>query len=302
VPISAGDAIADDVPESGDAAAIQIIRVRTGVGGKLETEEFAGSAGLNAFDPAYAVRMLADLVPNAYVARELVGMTLDRLESRGFDAAKIGSLSALIIDRLRKHLSRWRDDQAARVFAERLESGQIEFRIRGDGGDWTMPTHIFTIAPESADLLTRSSGTALERSLFLPIFKHELNGDEQGLARKLDDNAIIRWWHRNGTVRGDYALRGWRRGQVYPDFLFAAIKDGDGQRLVALESKGDQLDNLDTAYKRALLEKLSNAYAAHASATAGELNIESETPEYQAALILFSDMDADLPKLLSGED
>lgn len=292
------DAIANDVPENGHAAASQIVRVRTGEGGKLETEEYAANTGANAFDPAHAVRMLADLVPNAYVARELVGRMLDRLEARGFDADTIGRLSALIIDRLRKHLGQWRDDQAARIFAERLESGQIEFRIRGDAGDWIMPTELFAIAQENADLLTRSSGTALERSLFLPIFKHELNGEEQGLARKLDESAMIHWWHRNGTVRGDYALRGWRRGKVYPDFVFAAIKDGDGQRLIALESKGDQLNNLDTAYKGALLAKLSDVYATHASATSGELGLESAAPAYQAALVLFGDMDAHLPGLI----
>lgn len=295
------DAIANAVPENGDAAASQMVRVRTGEDGKLETEEYAANAGLNAFDPAYAVRMLADLVPNTYVARELVGRVLDRLAARGFDAAKIGTLSALIIDRLRKHLGQWRDDQAARIFAERLESGQIEFRIRGDGGDWVMPTELFAIAAENADLLTRSSGTALERSLFLPIFKHELNGEEQGLARKLDENAMIRWWHRNGTVRGDYALRGWRRGNVYPDFVFAAIKDGDGQRLVALESKGDQLNNLDTAYKADLLAKLSDAFAKHASVTGGELGLESRAPDYEAAVVLFGDMDAHLPGLIQPD-
>lgn len=292
------DAIANDVPENDTAAASQMVRVRTAEGGKLETEEYAANAGLNDFDPAYAVRMLADLVPNAYVARELVGRVLDRLAARGFDADKIGTLSALIVDRLRKHLGQWRDDQAARIFAERLESGQIEFRIRGDGGDWIMPTELFAIAPENADLLTRSSGTALERSLFLPIFKHELNGDEQGLARKLDENAMIRWWHRNGTVRGDYALRGWRRGRVYPDFVFAVIKDGDRQRLVALESKGDQLDNPETAYKADLLAKLSDAYAKHASATGDDLGLESQAPDYQAAVVLFSNMDAHLPGLI----
>lgn len=138
----------------------------------------------------------------------------------------------------------------------------------------------------------------MERSLFLPIFKHELNGEEQGLARKLDENAMIRWWHRNGTVRGDYALRGWRRGKVYPDFVFAAVKDGDGQRLVALESKGDQLNNLDTAYKATLLATLSDAYAKKTSATGGELELENEAPDYQAALVLFSDMDAKLPAII----
>lgn len=292
------EAIADDVPENEQAAASQMVRVRTGEDGTLEFAEYAANSTASEFDPAYAVRMLADLVPNAYVARELVGKVLDRLEARGFDAAKIGALSALIVDRLRKHLGLWRDDQAAQIFVDRLESGQIEFRIRGDAGDWIMPTELFAIAPENADLLTRSSGTALERSLFTPIFKHELNVEEQGVARKLDENAMIRWWHRNGTVRGDYALRGWRRGKVYPDFVFAAIKDGDGQRLVALESKGVQLDNLDTDYKRRLLAKLSEAYGKRASATDGKLELESEAPDYQAAVVLFGDMDAHLPGLI----
>lgn len=292
------DAIAKDVPENDMAAASQMVRVRTGEGGKLETEEYAANAGLNAFDPAYAVRMLADLVPNAYVARELVGRVLDRLAARGFDADKIGKLTALIIDRLRKHLGQWRDDQAAQIFAERLESGQIEFRIRGDSGDWIMPTELFVVAAENAPPLLRATHTALERSLFLPIFRHEFNDPESRLAQKLDADDLVRWWHRNGTVRGDYALRGWKRGKVFPDFVFAVVKDGDGQRLVALESKGDQLDNPETAYKADLLAKLSEAYAKHASATGGELGLENRAPDYQAAVVLFSDMDAHLPGLI----
>ena len=80
--------------------------------------------------------------------------------------------------------------------------------------------------------------------------------------------------------------------------MFAALKDGDGQRLVALESKGDQLDNLDTAYKRSLLEKLTKAYGDQASATTGKLELKSEAPEYEAAVVLFSDMDAELPGLI----
>lgn len=134
--------------------------------------------------------------------------------------------------------------------------------------------------------------------LFTPIFKHELNGEEQGLARKLDESAMIHCWHRNGTVSRDYALRGCRRGKVYPDFVFAAIKDKGGQRLVALERNGDQLDKPETAYKADLLAKLSDAYAKHASATRDDLGLESQAPDYQATVVLFSDMDAHLPGLI----
>jgi type III restriction enzyme len=292
------EAFADCVSENAQAAASQLVRVRTGEGGKLETAEYAANTGAAAFDPAYAVRMIMDLVPNPYVARELLGRVLARLDARGFDQEKLGALSAFIIDGLRKVLAKWRDDEAAKVFADRLASGQIEFRIRGDGGDWIMPAELFVIAGENAELLSRATGTPLERSLFLPIYRHELNNEERGLAQTLDAHDLVRWWHRNGTVRGDYALRGWRWGRVYPDFVFAVVGDGDGQRLVALESKGDQLDNRDTAYKADLLKKLSDAYAKSASAPAGALPLESAAPDYEAAVVLFSDMDANLPRLI----
>lgn len=296
------EAFANDVPEKVKAVASQLVRVRTGETGKLETAEYAANIGTAAFDPAYAVRMIMDLVPNPYVAREKVGRVLARLEARGFDQDKLGALSSFIIDELRKALAKWRDDEAAKIFADRLASGQIEFRIRGDGGDWIMPAELFVIAGENAELLSRATGTPLERSLFLPIYRHELNNEERGLAQTLDAHDLVHWWHRNGTVRGDYALRGWRRARVYPDFVFAVVKDGDGQRLVALESKGDQLDNRDTAYKADLLAMLSDAYANHASAPTGELVLESAAPDYESAVVLFSDMDAKLPGLIQPEE
>ena len=294
------EAFADGLPENAQAVASQIVRVRTGEAGAIETEKQAANVANASFDPAYAVRMIMDLVPNPYVARDLIGRVLARLEARGFDEAKIGSLAAFIIDELRKTLASWRDDQAAALFAEGLDSGQIEFRIRGDEGDWIMPSQFFVIATANAETLQSTTGGALERNLFTPVFKHELNGEEQGLARKLDDDAMINWWHRNGTAYGSYALRGWKRGRVYPDFVFAVVDDGKKKRLVALESKGDQLDNLNTAYKRNLLAKLTEAYGKHASGTAGKLALASDAPDYEAAVVLFGDMDAELPELING--
>nr|WP_298931369.1 DEAD/DEAH box helicase family protein [uncultured Erythrobacter sp.] len=296
------DAIAADVPENPQEIASQIVRVSTGEAGQFDQEEVTANTANALFNPAYAVRMLADLVPNAYVARELVGEVLVRLEARGFDQDKIGRLSAIIIDRLRKHLGQWRDDQAAELFAERLDSGQIEFRIRGDEADWIMPKHLELVVADGAPMMLSETGGALKRSLFLPVYASELNAEETKVGVYLDARDVIKWWHRNGTSRGSYALRGWRRGRVYPDFVFAALKDGDGQRLVALESKGDQLDNIDTAYKRALLERLTRAYGNQSSEAKGKLELKGETPDYEAAVVLFSDMEARLQSLIEPND
>ncbi|MEH6790961.1 DEAD/DEAH box helicase [Parasphingorhabdus sp.] len=300
-PASDMEALADSLPENAHAAASQIIKVRSSDDGDFVTDTKNINGGEAEFDPAYAVRMLIDIVPNAYVARELVGRVLARLGERGFDADKIGRLSAFIIDQMRKALSKWREREAAKLFGDRLDSGQIEFRIRGDGGDWIAPDHIWTTAAENAAPLLSKTHGALERSLFLPVYAGELNPDETGVAVYLDAETVVKWWHRNGSERASYSLRGWRKGNVYPDFVFAALRDDSGERIVALESKGDQLaGNLDTEYKRELLEKLTSAYGAVVAGDESKLELGGKDIDYKAAVVLFSEWKAEVPKLLKG--
>ncbi len=120
------------------------------------------------------------------------------------------------------------------------------------------------------------------------------------MAVYLDAAAVIRWWHRNGTDASSYGLRGWQRGNVYPDFVFACLRSGSADRLVALETKGDQLaGNLDTEYKRQLLHALSEAYNSGAVASDG-LPLPRDGPAFEAALILFSDWETKLPTLIEA--
>lgn len=295
------EAFADTLPQNAQAAASQLVRLRTGESAGFVTEDAVAVTEALAFDAPHAVRMLGDIVPNPYVARELVGRILTRLKARGFADDLIGRLSAFIIDEARKALAKWRDGQAALIFAACLKSGHIEFRVRGDSGDWIAPDHIWTSAPDTAPQVPSKTGGALERSLFLPVYASDLNDDEKHVAVYLDAEAVIKWWHRNGTDRGSYALRGWRRGNVYPDFVFASLRDDAGERLVAMESKGDQLaGNLDTEYKRELLEMLTKAYGSAAASKAGELPMAAKSVDFEAALVLFSDMNAKLPVLIGG--
>lgn len=295
------EGFADYLPQNAQAAASQLVRLRTGDSAGFVTEDAVALTEGLAFDAPHAVRMLGDIVPNPYVARELVGRILAKLRARGFADELIGRLSAFIIDEARKALAKWRDGQAALIFAACLKSGHIEFRVRGDAGDWIAPDHIWTNAPDNAPQVPSKTGGTLERSLFLPVYASDLNDDEKHVAVYLDAEAVIKWWHRNGTDRGSYALRGWRRGNVYPDFLFASLRDDAGERLVAVESKGDQLaGNLDTEYKRELLAILSDKYGKLKGAKSGELAMTSKPINFEAAVVLFSDMDIRLPVLING--
>jgi type III restriction enzyme len=59
-----------------------------------------------------------------------------------------------------------------------------------------------------------------------------------------------------------------RHAGVYPDFIFAVNRDGTRSRVV-LETKGDQLDKLDTAYKRDLLDFLTANFRCDEAIPAG---------------------------------
>ncbi len=97
-------------------------------------------------------------------------------------------------------------------------------------------------------------------------------------------------------------MRGWRRGNVYPDFLFAALKDEGGrERIVVVETKGEQLEgSRDTEYKRALLDTLSGAFGAP-GATGEGLALLPDPFDFSAAVVLFDEIDAKLPGLIRGD-
>lgn len=277
----------------------QFVRLRAGDHG-VETDRAAVIASEAAFDAAYAVRSIADLVPNVFTAWGIVNALLTGLRGYGWTDALIGRLSAFIIAELRKDLAGERDRQSAALFADALDAGTIRFGIQGGAGDWIAPTETWTTLPENAPQLSASRGGPLERSLFLPIYAAELNDAERTFAVYLDRDDAVRWWHRNGTTPKSYALRGWRRGNVYPDFLFAALREDESERIVVIETKGEQLaGNPDTEYKRELLALLSEKF----DRTPGRketLELEDEAFDFGAAVILFGELDAKLPAIIRG--
>jgi type III restriction enzyme len=248
------------------------------------------------FDAAYAVRSITDLVPNPFVGREIIGKVERGLRVRGFGEAKMGAASGVILDTLRKVLEEERDRRAEAHFKDEVKRGRIQFRLRTDGNNWEMPDHLLTREPEGSPHLTAKNGGPLERSLFSPIFRAELNPAEQGVAVHLDGEAMVAWWHRN-VARENYFLQGWKRGRIYPDFIFAMDASAGG-RIVVLETKGDHLQNPDTDYKREVMRLLSQSFAWDQTVPVGQLQIERTGETVHCALVLMDEMERELPALL----
>ena len=295
-------AIADGIPENAQAAESQLQRIRLTESGDdlIDHTAISWSGEALAFDPAHAVRMINDIVPNPFVGREIVGRLLAALRSRGFEEETLARFAALVTDELRRGLAKARDEQAEAHFKEEVLAGRIQFRLRLDGGDWRMPFHMDTTEPVNARQLVGRTGAALERSLFSPVYSNELNRDERDVAVYLDGEETLVWWHRN-VARTQYGIQGWKRGKVYPDFIFAVRSDGAGNRITVLETKGDQLDNLDTAYKREMLSFLSDRFSWDDGVPAGKLElVKNDGDTVQCTLILMSEWQAKLPAFIGS--
>lgn len=294
--------IANAIPEHATAAESQLQRISLTEEGNapIVAEAMEMSAESVRFDASYAVRMIGDIVPNPFVAREIIGRVLQRLRERGFDEAKVGGLSGIIIEMVWRGLERARDAMAEALFRQNVANGGIQFRLRLDGNNWRMPFEIETKWPEKPRELAGIDLKPVKRSLFEPVLDSEFNGQEKSVAVQLDGEAALKWWHRN-VARAQYGIQGWKRHRIYPDFIFAVTRQDKGTRFVALETKGEQLDNPDTAYKREVLKLVSAHFGFDDTPASGTLELvrpDGETMECH--LVLMQDIPSELPKIVHG--
>ena len=295
--------LAAKIPTNAQAAEAQVQRIELSDGDTpIEARRISRQAATTEFDPSYAVRVLSDLVPNPFVCREIVSELLKELEALGFSDEKVGALSALVIEEARKALDAERNHLAENYFRDAVADGTIQFRLRVDGRNWVIPSSMDTSEPENAAQIVRNDGTPLEKSLFAPVYQAELNDDERDVAVYLDADTALKWWHRN-VAKAQYGLQGWRRSRVFPDFIFASNRENGSTRITVLETKGDHLDNSDTAYKRDFLRVLNDGFAWENSVPSGQLELVTDTGEtVDCALILMSDWPTSLPQYLTPEN
>ena len=295
--------LADKLAKEVDAERSQMLKLTF-----ADSEEFLSASEVRAiqeaisFDPVYATRSVVDIVPNPWVARVTIDELVRALKKRGFDEGKLGAASSYILEELRRWLQAQRDVLAEKQFMEDVGEERIQFRLRADRDLWRMPMEIETDRPQKARQLASNSGGLAEKSLFSPIYQDDFNGDEVEFACYLDGAKALRWWHRNVVKPGNYSIQGWKKNRVYPDFIFAHERTGKKDRILVWETKGDQLEgNLDTNYKRKLLDTISANYRSEHVTKAGELELVSEDGEaVKCALVLMSDWKTEVLKELDS--
>lgn len=268
-------ALAKRIPKDAHQTLTQLTKITVGEGASpFITDDTVDVAEASRFDPVYATRIVSDIVPNPWIGRALVDGYVSHLHERGFTAEQMGAISGLLLEELRKFLLENRDTLAESLFIEDVASERIQFRLRTDKHNWRMPDAMETDLPQQSPQLPKPNGNLTEKSLFSPVYAADFNDPEKEFACYLDEEKALVWWHRNVAKAGQYHLQGWRKQKVYPDFIFAVKRYGKGNKLVCIETKGDQLEgNDDTTYKRKLMELVTNHYRQGDTVKAGELEL-----------------------------
>lgn len=208
----------------------------------------------------FLTRHIIDIVPNPWIAYELGQLVLDELVKRN-DIALVTNNFVFIIEELRKLLAHEKDRIAQEVFHNLLKENLLRFIVIGKEFRFSFPKTI-KIKTTSKPLLSQD-GMPLQRSLFDYVPEDELNETEKAVAWYLEDQDRLFFWYRN-IPRRDYAIQGWRKQKIYPDFIFTEADSQKGtehERVFIAETKGLHLKNEDTDYKKAVFD-ICNAMVA----------------------------------------
>jgi type III restriction enzyme len=65
----------------------------------------------------------------------------------------------------------------------------------------------------------------------------------------------VLWWYRNLVGKDQFAIQGYQKDRIYPDFVVQKGIERPRHTVLVLESKGKHLQgNVDTTYKRNVAE------------------------------------------------
>lgn len=202
-------------------------------------------------DRIFLTRHILDVVPNPWVAFEIGAKAVAELIKRNNEKTVVNNF-VFIVEELRKALSAEKDRLAEEIFRSMLDSGELKFLVIGEDLGFKFPKKIKAKASEKP--LYKSDGQMLQKSLFEFAAEDEFNETEKTVAWYLEDQNRLFFWYRN-AARKDYAIQGWRKQKVYPDFIFTKSEDGknaQAESIFVVETKGLHLKNEDTDYKNDL--------------------------------------------------
>ena len=233
-------------------------------------------------------RRLSDIMPNLWQAARVAEQLHERLRAEGETEADIYDRRSYLAHVLREHVKSEVEKQAEEVFRRKLNQDEIRFDLETREPNYRM-VDSYNIQVREDRPLSRRDYEPLQLSLFEHVFEHQFDSElEKNFAYYLDEERALQWWHRVAArQRGEYYLQGWKRGRIYPDFVAMTNDIAGGTRVLIFDTKGEHLEgNLDTEYKRKVLETLEGAFN-----TAGRMIVRDDSRRQGIFQLVFSEQE-----------
>ena len=201
---------------------------------------------------------LSKIVPNVWQAARIAQEFMHKLHKAGKTETDMYNGRAYLVKVLYDHVAASIDKMAEKIFRNNVKKNKIRFDLKISDRNYKVKTYDVV---QGKMLL--HNGHPVQRSLFDPVYEDEFDTDlERSFARYLGTKKIVKWWHRVASRQSDgYHLTGWKKDNIYPDFIAMTNESGNKVRLGIYDTKGEQLkDNPDTRYKSDVFNVLEDAF------------------------------------------
>lgn len=184
--------------------------------------------------------------------RYVVGRVYDRLcraELEGMLPTRLALVKFVVRDHIQRFVQDELDRQTEQAFRSIHAEGRLEFYLECAHCRFEIPPELQI---RSTRPLVHADGSPVGRSLFDYVEHESANTYERAVALCLDRHADVLWWYRNLVGPQHFALQGYRRHRIYPDFVVqGGTLERPIHRVMVVESKGEHLEgNPNTTYKR----------------------------------------------------
>ncbi len=202
------------------------------------------------FKISYLTRRITDIVDNAFIAFDLASDFVKEFE-KYTDKEKLNINSGFITHIFIKKLSDEKIVQEQKIFNSLIKSKKLILAVCSDESLGYLLPRENEIYPEGIETYKLN---LFEKSDIL-----SMNPLERKIAQLIDNKDSVIWWVRNmvGSKRW-YAIRGWKKSKIRPDFIVAKKKNNSLELIYIIESKGEHLTgNPDTLYKKSVFDRMN---------------------------------------------
>jgi hypothetical protein len=162
---------------------------------------------------------------------------------------RLGLVKFTLRNKCREFIETETDRLAEAAFDRLLEKDRLCFYLECVECRFQIPS---SVEIRKKPRLRHNDDSEVAKSLFDWVERESLNEYEANVALVLDKHPEVLWWYQNKVGKDSFAIQGYRKNRIHPDFVVQNGKDEKPvARVVVVESKGQHLSgNPDTEYKR----------------------------------------------------